>query len=110
MPEPIATVVDDNDVTWQVVGLRREESSGRHLFTGECEPIWVAWLRVDGEGSLFLSRYDDEDYWAADSHIKANGFPVFAHGTGSRTVATKVLESGPVIAKLNQLITEPEGI
>lgn len=47
----------------------------------------VATVTAENGDSVTFSRYADEDEWYADAAIRANGFPVFCHGEGSRVCA-----------------------
>ena len=38
-----------------------------------------------------VTRYIDEEHWVADCAFRANGFPIFSNGTGSRVTVMRCL-------------------
>lgn len=63
----------------------------RGLFRTEmvaCHEAIIVFTNGDWMG---VSRYIDEEHWVADCAFRANGFPVFSNGTGSRVTAVRCL-------------------
>lgn len=50
-----------------------------------------------------VSRYDNEDFWVVDSHIKKNGYPVFCNGVGVRcSIPNRLKKDAPTVLLLDE--------
>lgn len=68
------------------------------LITTELRPAHVASVELEGGDTITLSRFETEDYWVMDSHVKADGFPVMVNGAGSRITRVKTLRDDHPLA------------
>lgn len=76
----------------------------RGLFTSDYADIHKAIVTFDNGDWIGVSRYFDEDYWVADSAFRANGFPVFSNGVGSRVTTAQIIVNEDVVSALNALM------
>jgi len=87
----------------------RRTTALRGLLTVKREPIWEA-RAYDENGSLWFSRWDDEDLWVLDAHFGPKGMPIFSNGTGSRVTAYRVIPSDdPVAREFDALVAAAGG-
>lgn len=77
----------------------------RGLLTVKREPIWEAKVS-DHNGTLWFSRWDDEDLWVLDAHFTEKGLPVMSNGTGSRVTAYRVLPADDSVARVLDSLVE----
>lgn len=67
------------------------ERLDRGLISSDVQDAHTATIVFENGDWMGVSRYHDEDYWVADCAFKANGFPIFSNGTGSRCTAIRTL-------------------
>jgi hypothetical protein len=77
----------------------------RGLLTVRDEPLWEAKVS-DENGTVWFSRWDDEDLWVLDAHFGPGGFPVFSNGLGSRCTAYRVLPKDDSVARVLDSLVE----
>jgi hypothetical protein len=63
----------------------------RGLIKSDVQNAFTATIVAENGDWLGVSSYEDEDYWVADCAFRANGFPVFSNGTGTRLVAVRTI-------------------
>ena len=80
----------------------KAETLNRGLIVPDMQEAHTAIVKFENGDWIGVSRYRDEDYWVADCAFRANGFPVFSNGTGTRIVAVRTV-SDEVAAALNEL-------
>lgn len=83
----------------------KRKTALRGLLTVTSEPIWEAKVS-DENGTVWFSRWDDEDLWVLDAHFSASGMPVFSNGLGSRCTAYRVLPADDSVARVLDSLVE----
>jgi hypothetical protein len=83
----------------KVENMKREKADGWYADTSE--DLLTASFTL-GDLRYGISRYAHEDHWVADSLFKANGFPVFCNGKGSRCTALHIIDDVSAIALLDE--------
>jgi hypothetical protein len=73
----------------------------RGLLMSDYQPAHTANIVFANGDWIGVSRYHDEVAWVADCAFRANGYPVFSNGTGSRCTAAQVLTDETIIADLD---------
>lgn len=69
------------------------KTANRGLFSSDMQTLVVARVEFpDNAGTLFLSRWEDEENWVADAHIQKNGMVSFSNGEGSRVTNARILD------------------
>lgn len=77
----------------------------RGLLSSDFQDAHVATVTFDTGDVFGVSRFHDEDQWIVDSAIRANSFPVFVHGEGSRVTNLYTLSNLPEVENaLNERI------
>lgn len=80
--------------TYSVDVMRRE-----HLLHGD----GLRAILLTDDHALHVSRYPDEDAWIVDGlWRRANSYPVFVNGAGSRCTMLKVVADEYAVALLDQ--------
>lgn len=67
------------------------ERLDRGLIQSDIQDAHTATIKFENGDWMGVSRYHDEDYWVVDCAFRANGFPVFSNGTGSRCIMVRAL-------------------
>jgi hypothetical protein len=70
----------------------KREKVNRGLIQSDYQDCWTAIVKADNGDWIGVSRYHDEAFWVVDCAFRANGYPVFSNGTGTRcgTVARTI--------------------
>lgn len=73
----------------------------RGLIMRDMQPAHTAIIKFDNGDWIGVSRYHDEVAWVADCAFRANGYPVFSNGSGSRVTLAQVLTDEDIIRDLD---------
>jgi hypothetical protein len=76
----------------------------RGLIQPDRQNAWTAIIVAPNGDWLGVSSYEDEDYWVADCAFRANGFPVFSNGTGTRLTAVRTI-APEIAAELDERVS-----
>lgn len=68
-------------VKYTIKSLKREVLN-RGLFVTDMQNIFTAIITFDNGDWMGVSLWDGEDVWRADCAFRANGYPLWSHGTG----------------------------
>ena len=77
-------------ITYTIQDFKAERLN-RGFIQSDIQDAHTAILKFDNGDWMAVSRYHDEKYWVVDAAFRANGFPIFSNGTGSRCTAIQTL-------------------
>jgi hypothetical protein len=66
------------------------------LFVTDMHNIFTAIITFDNGDWMGVSQWDDEDVWRADCAFRANGYPLWSHGTGQGMRGLPADQCGPL--------------
>lgn len=79
----------------------KAEVLDRGILNSDRQPAHTATIQFSNGDWVSISRYHDESGWVADAAFRANGFPVFSNGTGTRCGVGRCLTDDEIIRTLN---------
>lgn len=81
--------------TYTIKDFKRELLN-RGLFTTDMQELFTAIIVFPNGDWMGVSLWDGEEIWRADCAFRANGYPLWSHGTGQGMRGLPEDESGPL--------------
>lgn len=86
------------------MSYRIEDAKMENVHNGfEIRPCKSAHVFFENGDWIGVSQYDNEDYWVCDSAFKANYFPIFCSGVGSRVTAFRTVADEEMLKMLDEM-------
>lgn len=82
-------------MTYTISNLKREVLN-KGLFKSDYQNIFTAIITFENGDWMGVSQWEGEDVWRADCAFRANGYPLWSHGTGQGMRGLPEDQTGPL--------------